>query len=106
MRFFPLFDWSDFPAAIVLIDYGCCCIVASVKGIPFNSSFQRLPINQTLCNKPCDWLGGWTCMSSFTYVPFPSLTLLKVSVINVVTVRTINQMEVTADGDDNDGDGD
>lgn len=39
----------------------------------------------------------------FTYVPFPFLTLLKVSPINAVTVMTINQMEVIADGDD-DGD--
>lgn len=68
-----------------------------------NSSFHGLPINLWLCNEPCDWLRGWTRMLSFTHVPFPSLTLLKVSPINAVTVRTINQMEVIADGD---GDGD
>lgn len=42
-------------------------------------------------------------MSSFTCVPFPSLIFLKVSPIKAVTVRTINQMEVIADGDDDDG---
>lgn len=33
---------------------------------------------------------------------FLSLTLLKVSPINAVTISTINQVEVIADGDDND----
>lgn len=41
-------------------------------------------------------------MLPFTSVLFPSLSLLKVSTINGVAVRTINQMEVIADGD---GDG-
>lgn len=51
------------------------------------------------------WLRGWTCMLPFTSVPFPSLSLslLKVSPINSVAVRTINQMEVIADGDGDDG---
>lgn len=48
-------------------------------------------------------------MLPFTSVPFPSLSrslslaLLKVSPINSVAVRTINQMEVIADGDGDDG---
>lgn len=43
---------------------------------------------------------------AFHVCPLPfslSLSLLKVSPINSVAVRTINQMEVIADGDGDDG---
>lgn len=41
---------------------------------------------------------------AFHFCPFPfSLSLLKVSPINGVAIRTINQMEVIADGDGDDG---
>lgn len=57
------------------------------------------------------WLAGWLAglvdglALPFTSVPFPSLSLslLKVSPIDGAAVRTINQMEVKADGDGDDG---